>query len=106
HRDAARAVLRLDQGPLGAGPDHDLQPVRADPVGPLAPAGGRAVPHARRLAAGHGRDHVVPDEAQPAAARSDPSHDLQLDADHLHLHAGELPAGLVIYWAWNNTLSV
>ena len=32
HRDAARAVLRLDQGSLGARPDQPLQPVRADPV--------------------------------------------------------------------------
>ena len=32
HRNAARAVLRLDQGPLGARSDHDLQPVRTDPV--------------------------------------------------------------------------
>ena len=30
------------------------------------------------------------DEAQSAAARSDPEDDLRLDADHLHLHAGEL----------------
>ena len=29
HRDAARAVLRLDQGPLRARSDHGLQPVRA-----------------------------------------------------------------------------
>jgi hypothetical protein len=27
---------------------------------------------------------------------------IQLDASDLHLHAGKLPAGLVIYWAWNN----
>ena len=33
HRNAPRAVLRLDQGSLGARSDHDLQPVRADPVG-------------------------------------------------------------------------
>ena len=32
HRNAARAVLRLDQGPLGARSDQPLQPVRADPV--------------------------------------------------------------------------
>jgi hypothetical protein len=24
----------------------------------------------------------------------------------LHRHAGNFPAGLVIYWAWNNSLSV
>ncbi len=29
-----------------------------------------------------------------------------MDAAALHLHAGLVPAGLVIYWAWNNTLSV
>ena len=32
---------------------------------------GRFVPPSRRLAAHHGRDHVGPDEAQPAAARPD-----------------------------------
>ena len=46
--------------------------------------------HARRLAADHGRDHVVPDEAQSGAARSDAEDDLRLDAGDLHLHAGEL----------------
>ena len=35
-RNAACAVLRLDQGSRGAGPDVDLQPVRADPVGSAA----------------------------------------------------------------------
>ena len=54
----------------------------------------------------HGRHHVGADEAQSGAAGSDAADDLQLDADHLHLHAGGFPAGLVIYWAWNNTLSV
>ena len=33
HRNAARAVLRLDQGSLGARPAHGIQPVRAHPVG-------------------------------------------------------------------------
>ena len=74
----------------GARPDHRLQPVRADPVGPLARAADRPVPPARRLAADHGRDHVGADEAQPAAARPDPADDLRLDAGDLHLHAGEL----------------
>ena len=32
HRNAARAVLRLDQGPVGARSDHALQPVRPDSV--------------------------------------------------------------------------
>ena len=34
HRDAARAVLRLDQGSVRARPDQPVQPVRADPVRP------------------------------------------------------------------------
>ena len=36
HRDAARAVLRLDPRSLGAGPDQRLQAVRPHPVGPDA----------------------------------------------------------------------
>ena len=91
HRDAARAVLRLDQGPLGARSDHGVQPVRAHPLGPRAGADDRALPAARRLAADHGRHHVAADEAQPAAARPDAADDLRMDAGDLHLHAGELP---------------
>ena len=34
HRDAPRAVLRLDPRPVGARPDHHLEPVRPDPLGP------------------------------------------------------------------------
>ena len=47
----------------------------------------RALPASRRLAAHHGRHHVVPDEAQSGAARSDPADDVRLDAADLHLHA-------------------
>ena len=46
--------------------------------------------HLGVVAAHHGRDHVVADEAQSAAARPDAEDDLRLDADDLHLHAGEL----------------
>ena len=90
HRNAARAVLRLDQGSLGARPAHGVQPVRAHPVGSDRGSADRPVPPSRSVAAHHGRDHVVPDEAQSAAAGSDPEDDLRLYADHLHLHAGEL----------------
>ena len=38
HRDAPRAVLRLDPGPLGARPDQPLQPLRPDPVVAAAPS--------------------------------------------------------------------
>ncbi len=66
-------------------------PVRSHSLGSFARSAAGPLPLARHLAADHGRDHVVPDEAQPAAARPDPGDDLQLHADHLHLHAGELP---------------
>ncbi len=92
HRNAPRAVLRLDQGPFGARSDHDLQPVRADPVRSHgARTAYRPVSDARRLADHHGHHDVVPDEAQPDAAGSDPEDDLRLDAADLHLHAGRLP---------------
>ena len=48
---------------------------------------------ARRLADHHGHHDVVPDEAEPDAAGSDPEDDLRLDAADLHLHAGGLPGG-------------
>ena len=61
------------------------------PFDPTDPAADRRLPASRRLAGDHGRDDVGADEAQSGAARSDPADDLQLDADHLHLHAGEIP---------------
>ena len=60
------------------------------PYDPTADPGARAVPAHRHLAADHGRHHVVPDEAQSGAARSDPEDDLRLDAGDLHLHAGDV----------------
>ena len=58
HRDAARAVLRLDPRPVGAGPDQHLHPVRPHPVRPDDGAGGRPLPASRRLGADHGHHHV------------------------------------------------
>ena len=60
---------------------------------PTHAAGVRTLPRARRLADHHGHHDVVPDEAQPDAAGSDPEDDLRLDAADLHLHAGGLPGG-------------
>ncbi len=54
----------------------------------------RSLPRARRLADHHGHHDVVPVEAQPDAAGSDPADDLRLDAADLHLHARGLPGGL------------
>ncbi len=85
HRDAACAVLRLDQGSVGPRPHQRLQSVRADPVGPAA------FPHDRRLAAHHGLHHVGADEAEPGAARSGAAEDFRLDAGVLHLPARLLP---------------
>ena len=85
HRDAPCAFLRLDPGSFGARPDLYLQPVR-----PAALRGARTAPD-RRLAADHGHYHVPADADEPDAARSDPADDLQMDADRLHLHAGDLP---------------
>ena len=50
HRDAARAVFRLDQGSLVAGSDQRLHPLRARPMGPDRLAGNR--PFSRSLESG------------------------------------------------------
>ena len=63
------------------------------PFDPTRRAGVRALSRARRLADHHGHHDVVPDEAEPDAAGSDPEDDLRLDAADLHLHAGGLPGG-------------
>ena len=91
HRNASCAVLRLDQGFVGAGSDQFVQPVRAAALRSDAVAAVRALPRARHLADHHGHHDVVPDEAEPDAAGSDPENDLRLDALDLHLHAGRLP---------------
>ena len=56
--------------------------------------------------ADHGRDHVGADEAQPGAA--DPTQQMIFNWMPLifTFMLAHFPAGLVIYWAWNNTLSV
>ncbi|MEH2577042.1 YidC/Oxa1 family membrane protein insertase [Bradyrhizobium sp. AZCC 1708] len=93
HRNAPCAVLRLDKGSLGVGPDQPVQSVRSAAFRSDAHSGDRILPRARRLADHHGHHDVVPDEAEPDAAGSDPEDDLRLDAADLHLHAGRLPGG-------------
>ena len=63
------------------------------PFDPTHAAADRRLSDARRLADHHGHHDVVPDEAEPDAAGSDPEDDLRLDAADLHLHAGRLPGG-------------
>ena len=58
------------------------------PFDPTRDPGARPVPAPRHLADRHGHHDVVPDEAQPGAARPDAEDDLRLDAADLHLHAG------------------
>ena len=68
--------------------DLDFQSVRPAAVGKPGHPGDRC--H-RRLAADHGHHHVPADADEPGPAGPDPGHDLQMDADRLHLHAGDLP---------------
>ena len=101
HRDAACAVLRLDQGPLGARSDHHLQPVRADPVG------------RRRISCMIGIWPLIMGVTMFLQMKLNPA---PPDPVQQQMFAwmpviftfmlASFPAGLVIYWAWNNTLSV
>ena len=84
-RDAARAVLRLDPRPVGARPDHGVQPVRADPLDAAGDADDRG------LAADHGRDHAPAAEAEPAAGRPDAGQGDDVPAGHVHLPVRDLP---------------
>ena len=54
----------------------------------------------------YGCDHVHPNADEPAAARPDSSAHVPNSADLLHLHSGRISRRLVIYWAWNNFLSI
>ena len=91
HRNAAGALLRLDQGSGRARSDQCLQPVRAAADRPDPVAGVWPLPASRRMAAHHGRVHVGADEDEPRARRSGAEDHVRLDAGDLHLHAGLLP---------------
>jgi YidC/Oxa1 family membrane protein insertase len=78
-------------GSVGARPDQPVQPVRSVCVRSDPASGSRLLPASRHLADHHGHHDVVPDEAEPDAAGSDPEDDLRLDAADLHLHARRLP---------------
>ena len=102
HRDAPRAVLRLDPGPVGARSDEPLQPLRPDPVDrrPLA-----------FLMIGiwpliMGVTMFVQMRLNPTPP--DPTQQMIFTCMPMifTFMLASFPAGLVIYWAWNNTLSV
>ena len=90
HRDAPGALLRLDQGPLGAGPDQHPQRLRATALGRAGTRHPQRHQH-RHLAPRHGDQHVAAAAAQPPADRSGPGQDLPLHADRLHLPPGPFP---------------
>jgi len=79
HRDAARAVLRLDPRLSAPDPTNIFTLFGAHSVSIPPSAGGRLVPSPRFLACDHGRHHVGADEAQ-SARPIPPSRYLQLDA--------------------------
>ncbi len=107
HRNAPRAVLRLDQGSLGARSDQSVQPVR-----PAAVSTRRICRcSAHYLALGvwpiiMGITMWFQMKLNPTPP--DPTQKMIFDWMPLiftFMLAG-FPAGLVIYWAWNNLLSV
>ena len=106
HRNAPRAVLRLDQGPVGAGPDQPVQPVRADPVRSDDAAGARSLPALGVWPIIMGITMWVQMKLNPAPP--DPTQKMIFDWMPLifTFMLASFPAGLVIYWAWNNLLSV
>ena len=69
-------------------------------------AGDRPLPDARRLAAHHGHHDVAADEDEPGAAGPGPEAVFTWMPVIFTFMLGSFPAGLVIYWAWNNLLSV
>ena len=107
HRDAPRAVLRLDQGPLGARSDHGVQPVRAHSRGTR-----RVVPligpflHLGAWPLIMGVTMWLQMKLNPPPP--DPTQKMIFDWMPVifTFMLASFPAGLVIYWAWNNTLSV
>ena len=107
HRNAPRAVLRLDQGSLGARSDHDLQPVRADSVrsdaccrcsAPISMLGVWPIIMGITMWFQMKLNPTPPDPTQKMIFDWMP-------LIFTFMLAG-FPAGLVIYWAWNNLLSV
>ena len=95
-------ILRLDPGLVGTGPDLAMFNLFG-----LLPYDVPAFAGDRRLAADHGHHHVPADAHEPDTARSDAGHDLFTWMPLVFTFMlASFPAGLVIYWAWNNTLSI
>ena len=103
HRDAPGAVLRLDPRPVAGGSDQHLQPVRADPV---RSDDDFAVAASRRLAADHGRTMFLQQKLNPPPPDPVQARMFQFMPIIFTFMLASFPAGLVIYWSWNNLLSI
>ena len=98
HRDVSRAILRLDQGSVRAGPDHVPQSVRpaalhraSDVARHSGP--GRVSAPCRRLADPDGHDAMGSVQDESRAARSDAGEDLRADAGDDDLHVRRILVG-------------
>ena len=107
HRDAARAVLRLDPGPVGARPDQCLHAVRPDPLGPDRRCRCSAISsHLGIWPLIMGVSMFFQMKMNPEPADPVQKTMFAWMPVIFTFMLGTFPAGLVIYWTWNNTLSV
>ncbi len=107
HRDAPRAILWLDPRSFGAGSDEHLHAVRSHSVRSDGAAAGWLVPCISAIwAVIMGITMWVQMKLNPAPP--DPTQQMIFNWMPIifTFMLGAFPAGLVIYWAWNNTLSV
>ena len=102
---AARAVLRLDIHDLVGGDPTNIFNLFASSRSIRRQAADRSFSEPRRLAGDHGRHHVGADEA---LARRRRTRTQQMIFNWMPIiftfMLANFPAGLVIYWAWNNWL--
>ena len=98
------AVLGLGPRFVGARSHEPVQSVWAAAV---SRSGLHSVSASRGLADHHGFHDVAADEAQSAAARSGAEARLfSIMPIMFTFMLGTAPAGLVIYWCWNNSLTI
>ena len=93
HRDAARAVLRLDPRPVRARPDEPVQPVRPAAVRSDSHPGDRRLPVVGIWPLLMGVTMFLQMKMNPEPTDPDPEGDVRLDAGDLHLHARRVPGG-------------
>ena len=101
HRHAPCAVLRLDQGPVGARSDLDLQPVR-----PAAVSACRSILHVGVWPLIMGMTMWVQMQLNPQQPDPVQQKIFNWMPVIFTFMLASFPSGLVIYWAWNNVLSL